>query len=87
MERSYAIPTGRLAALHVEPTVGDLRSRHPAVVRVGLRDAPEAGGAGLPHHRPQLAVQDVERRLGAGLPERGEAGDVGAPYAHGRRRD
>ena len=30
-------------------------------------------------------VQDVERRLDAGLPERGQAEEVGAPHAHGRR--
>ena len=65
----------------------DLPARHPAVAHVGLRDAPEAGGAGLPHHHPELAVQDVEGGLDAGLSERGEAEDVGAPHAHGRRAE
>ena len=52
-----------------------------------LRDAREAGGAGLPHHHPQLAVQDVGRRRDAGLPKRGEAEDVGVPDAQGRRAE
>ena len=66
-----AAPPRHLAAVHVEPRVRDLPGRHPAIAHVGRRDAPEAGGAGLPHHHPQLAVQDVECRLDAGLPERG----------------
>ena len=61
-----------LAAVHVQPRVRDLPGRHPAIAHVGRRDAPEAGGAGLPHHHPQLAVQDVERRLDAGPVSRSE---------------
>ena len=59
----------------------DVPGRRPAIAHVGRPAPPEAGGVSLAHHHPQLAVQDVERCLDAGAPERGQIEDPrrGAP--------
>ena len=57
----------------------DVPGRRPAIAHVGRPAPPEAGGVSLAHHHPQLAVQDVERCLDAGAPERGQIEDAGVP--------